>query len=66
MKFPWQKTEDGKDEIDFPDELAAQIKKGAEAADKLTSSNLRLTSSKALWLPLQKQKRRSVRMPKRR
>lgn len=36
--FTWQKkkTDDGTETIDFPDELAGQIKKGAEAADKLT------------------------------
>ena len=36
MRLPWQKNAEGKDEIEFPDDLKAKIEKGAEASDKLT------------------------------
>lgn len=36
MKFPWQKSEDGKESVEFPDDLVKKIEKGAEASDKLS------------------------------
>lgn len=48
MKFPWQKSDDGKESIEFPDEIIKQIKDGAEAKEKLTGIEATLADLKSI------------------
>lgn len=49
MKLPWMKNDEGKQELELPDELVSQIKKGADSADKVSTIETKLSELTTLF-----------------